>query len=68
MLELVKVGPWKRRRALNEDVLFTNYLHKYANYYNQVISEILHETIPTNFTHFLQVAKKSFHVWYSINQ
>ena len=50
--------PWKRRRTLNEDVLFTNYLHKYANYYNQVISEILHETIPTNFTHFLQVAKK----------
>ena len=50
--------PWKRRRAVNETVLSTDFLHKYANYYNQAISEILKGTIPTDFPQFLEVAKK----------
>ena len=50
--------PWKRRRKLNEEVLGTDFLHPYADIYNQMISKIIHENVPTNFEQFQETAKK----------
>jgi cytochrome P450 len=50
--------PWKRRRILNDDVLFNNQLHIYADYYNYHINKILEKHIPLNFEEFQETAKK----------
>lgn len=49
--------PWKRRRILNDEVLFNNQLHINANYYNYHINKILEKHIPINFTEFQETAK-----------
>ncbi len=49
--------PWKRRRILNQEVLFTNYLHKYANHYNQIINNLLQQHQPKNFNEFMNTSK-----------
>ena len=50
--------PWKSRRVLNEKVLVSNYIHKYSNYYNQAIKDLLVQNIPQNFKEFKEISKK----------
>jgi len=49
--------PWKRSRKLNEKVLFTNYLHLYADYYNRIINQYLQEHQPKNFNEFVDASQ-----------
>ena len=49
--------PWIRRRILNQEVLFTNYLHQYSNHYNKIINNLLQYHQPKNFNEFMNASQ-----------
>ena len=49
--------PWKKRRILNQEVLFTNYLHIYADHYNNIIKNLLQNHQPKNFNKFMNTSQ-----------
>jgi len=50
---------WKRRRLLNEKVLFTDKIHKYSQFYNNLIKyEIINHKTYDNFDDFTRIGKR----------
>lgn len=50
--------PWRLRRKINEQTLFSDKLHPYHSLYAQYISENFDEKLPTNFNEFSLAGKK----------
>ena len=51
--------PWKRRRRVNEQVLFTDTLHVYGGFFDQYIYVTLSENpLPKTFSEFKKMAEK----------
>jgi len=44
--------PWRSRRIHNENVLFSDTLHIYADHYNQIIEKEMSKKIPIDFNEF----------------
>lgn len=50
--------PWRIRRLVNENVLFSENLHPYSQMYNQSIRNLLKKNIPTNYSQFSSLSRK----------
>ena len=49
--------PWIKRRSLNTQVLNTNYLHPYHQYYHEKIRNIIKKCVPKTFEQFKKVGQ-----------